>query len=134
MRMDLGEKPGLHLLGDFDFLSGAAFVLELLSQGAAMRFDAAGKFVKAGKPEEVAVGILKACVDSSPGGNLWRKLEADTASLPLLILAIDVFGNEPNAGLGANEFLGIIIGLEEGQAEVGASIGGTNLDPSLAVV
>ncbi len=54
--MDLREQAGLELLGDFQFLSRAAFSFELLGEGAAMSFDAARSSSKPTSPKEFPSG------------------------------------------------------------------------------
>ncbi len=80
--MNLGKKASLHLLGDFDFLRGAAFGFELLRQSAALGLDAACQFVESSESESIAVGIAEMGMDSSPCRNLRRELEIDARRLP----------------------------------------------------
>ena len=102
--MDLREQAGLDLLSDFQFLDGAAFVFELLGEGAAMGLDAAREFVESDQSEGVSVGIFKAGMNSTPPGSLGWELEVDSAFAPLFVLARKVFGNEVDVGWAADEF------------------------------
>jgi hypothetical protein len=109
--MDLGEQARLELLGNFQFLSGAAFGFEFLSEGATMSFDAAGEFVEADEAEGVSVGIFKARMNSAPGRNLGWKLEVDAAFAPLFVLSREVFGDEVDIGWTADKFSGSLPGM-----------------------
>src|SRR5207247_10590341 len=50
----LREETGLDLLGDFDFLRGAAFGFQLLGKGAALRFDRVSHFVETHQRKGIA--------------------------------------------------------------------------------
>jgi len=131
--MDLRKETRLHLLGDFDFLGGTALGLQLFGKSAPLRVDAAGEFIKSGEAEGVSVGIFKARVDSAPGGGLRWKLEANSPVFPFVIFAVDVFGNEPDARLAADELFHVRTGIDGRKTEVGVAIRRRHLDPASTV-
>ncbi len=114
--MDLREQAGLDLLGDFQFLGGAAFGFKFLGEGAAMSFDAAREFVEADQSEGVSIGIFKAGMNSAPSGSLGWELEVDAPFAPLFVLAREVFGNEVDVGWAADEFLRLASGQRQRNA------------------
>lgn len=67
-RQSLGEEAGLHLLGDFEFLSSAALGFEFLGRGAALGFNGVSDFVETDEGERVAVGIFETGEDTAPDG------------------------------------------------------------------
>ena len=131
--VNLRKQACLDLLGDFDFLRGATLRFEFLGQSPALRFYGAGEFVESSEAEAVAVRIFEASVNPSPGRNLRRELKLHTAGIPLRILAVDVFGNEPRARLGADELGSVVVRLEKGQAEMGIAVRRGNFNPSASI-
>ncbi len=103
LRMHLGEEASLHLPGDLNFLSGAALGLIFLSQRPPFGLHAACEFVESCKAERVPIRVFKARVNAAPGRDLRWETEANAARHPLLILAVHVFGYEPDARFLADE-------------------------------
>ena len=132
-RADLRKQARLHLFGDFDFLSSAAFGLVFLSESTPLGFHAPGEFVEASKTERVAVGIFETGVDSSPLGNVWRIEEVNAAGAPFVVFARYVFGDEPNDSLLVNERLDVGLGFGERQADVCIAVGGSDFNPASPV-
>ena len=69
----LGEESGLHLLGDLQFLSGAAFGFKLLRCGAPLCLHRLGHFVEAHQREGIFVDILEAGKNSAPNRRLFAQ-------------------------------------------------------------
>src|SRR5579872_2096633 len=130
---DLREQARLHLFGDFDFLSGAAFGLVFLSESTPLGFHAPGEFVEAGKTERVPVGIFETGVDSSPLGNVGRIEEVNAAGAPFGVFARYVFGDEPNDSLLVNQRLEVGPGFGERQSDVCVTVGGRDFNPASPV-
>jgi len=130
----LREEPGLNLLGDFDFLGGAALGFDLQSKSSPLCFDAAREFVEPGKSEAVSVRIFKTGMNAAPHRDLRRISEFHASRLPLLILAVDVFRNKPDARLWPYEFFRVVLGLKQSEAQVRVAIRRADLDPALAVL
>lgn len=74
-----------------------------MSQRSALGLYATREFVESCKAERVPVRVFKACVNAAPGRNLRWETEVNAACPPFLVLAVDVFGNEPDAGFLAYE-------------------------------
>ena len=68
------KKPGLHLLRDSEFLSSAAFGLDLLGNGPPLGLDGMRNLVETDKRERVAVGILETGEDAAPNRRVLRGL------------------------------------------------------------
>jgi hypothetical protein len=58
----------------------------------------------------------------------------DAAGLPLLILAVHVLGDKPDARLGTDKLFGIILGLEKGEAQMRVAIGWGDFNPPPAIL
>src|SRR5229473_1915572 len=70
--LSLREETSLDLLGNFEFLNGAAFGLQSPGKGAALRFDGLGHLVETNKRKGIAVGILEAGEDAAPNWSVLR--------------------------------------------------------------
>src|SRR5712692_10895408 len=75
-REGLREQPGLHVLGDFEFVRGAALGFLLFGDDATLRFHGMGELVEADQREGVAVDIAEAGNDSSPGRRFFAEANA----------------------------------------------------------
>src|SRR5215831_15478383 len=93
LRMHLRKKSSLHLLGDLNFLGGAAFGLTLPGQNLAFGLYPASEFVEPGKSERVPIRIFKAGVNAAPRRNLRRETESNSARPPFIVFAVHVFGD-----------------------------------------
>src|SRR5260370_355031 len=127
-RLRLGKETSLDLLGNFDFLRGAAFGFQPPGEGAALRFDGVGYLIEADQRKGIAVGILEASKDAAPnrsglcagrGGvhrlrsahlhlilealEAWREVEANSVLGPFAVLGNHIFGDEGDRGRPANE-------------------------------
>ena len=87
----LREEAGLDLFGDLEFLSCAAFGLDLLRGEQALLFDLAGELVGADEFKGVAVDVLEASVGCAEECLLGRLVKADALSAPELVGGVDVF-------------------------------------------
>ena len=116
-REGLGEEAGLNLLGDLELLGGAAFGLDFLGCDLALLLDLAGELVGADEFEAVAVDVLEAGEGDSEDGLLRRLMKVDAMALPELVGGVDVFGDEADLGVAADEavFLGAGFGSDEGE-------------------
>jgi len=152
----LWKQPGLHLLGNFQFLGGVAFGILTIGDGAALRLDGMSDFVKTDEGKRIAVGIAKAAEHGAPdwrsmirgiGGiirerrlRLQSMLEApkprvgkkmDAALAPFAEFGEHVFGNEGDVG-GAADLLKLLgVGARDDEREVGGTVGRTDDDPGL---
>jgi len=61
------------VLGDFEFVRGAAFGFLFLDNGAALRFHGVGELIEADQRERVAIDIAKARDDSAPDGRFFAE-------------------------------------------------------------
>ena len=153
LRKSLRKQARLDLLGDFDFLGGAAFGFEALSLDPSLGFDGVGNFIEADQGEDVAVGIAEAAEDTAPDGR-WgagrlafagiARLDADAVlkafkariarelhatSDPFTKFTGNIFGHERDVRVAANEleFDGIACG--RGECEIGVAVGRGNDGP-----
>src|SRR5467141_2986532 len=118
-RLRLREKPGLDLLGNFDFLPSAAFGIQPLGKSAALGFDGVGDLVETHQRKGIAVKILETGKDPTPDWGVLcagsggvcgirsanahlilealqsrRKLETNAALAPFAVLRDYVFGHK----------------------------------------
>src|SRR5258708_1171210 len=147
-RLRLGKETSLDLLGNFDFLRGAAFGFQPPGEGAALRFDGVGYLIEADQRKGIAVGILEARKDAAPnrsglcagrGGvhrlrsahlhlileafEAWREVEANSVLGPFAVLGNHIFGDEGDRGGPANELALFRAGLRRDESEVRGAVG-----------
>ena len=65
-REGLGEESRLHLFGDLQFVSGAAFGFKFRRRSAPLRFHRLGHFIEAHQREGIPVDIFEAGKYSAP--------------------------------------------------------------------
>ena len=148
LREVLREEARLDPRGNFDFLRGAVLGVEALLLGAALGFDSLGDFIEAHEREEVSVWVAEAAEDASPDGaggivrgigmfaivrqDAYAMLEAlearrageiYAAGAPFAEFGGDVFGDESNVGVAADEFVVGGIGVGSGKGEIGLTVG-----------
>ena len=126
-RKRLREEARLDLLGDFEFLSGTALLLDLFLSRAALLFDGVSDLVETEECEGVAVGVAKARYGAAPDGTLFADDdafgagslrfvvanavearsadEANASAGPFADASGDIFRDENDVGGAADEFL-----------------------------
>jgi hypothetical protein len=129
-RQGLGEEAGLDLAGDLEFLRGAAVGLDLRRCSLAFLLNFAGKLVGADQLEAVAVDILKAG-EGDPEDSLLRRLvKTHTVPLPELVGGVDVFGDEADLGVAADEMVFFGAGFGSDEREDGLTVRRRDRDPA----
>ena len=78
-RESLREEAGLDVLGDFEFVGGAALGFLLCYDNAALLFHRVGQLVEADEREGIAVDIAEAGDDSAPDGSFFAEEHAVSA-------------------------------------------------------
>jgi hypothetical protein len=132
--LELGEclrkKPSLNALGNVDFLSDTALGLLLFCGRPALCFNLANEVVAADQGEGVSVHVVEAGEDSSPEGGLGGMVKSHPATLPLLKLGHDIFGDEYGVPGAANQLVifGVSPGADEGQYST--AVRGSDGDPT----
>jgi len=124
---------------------------------AALGLDGVGYLVEADQREEIAVGILEAAENAAPDGRrllLWsgrigravgfdaralgepleagRTGELDAAGAPLAELGHDVFGDERDVGVAADELVVGGVAGRNGEDQVGVAVGRRDHGPGTA--
>ena len=156
LRKSLGKQARLDLLGDFDFLGGAAFGFEALCLGPMLGFDGVGDFIEADQGEGVAVRIAETAENAAPDGRcaagglafgaiavldadaMLETFEARIARElhatgdPFAEFAGNIFGHKRDVRVAADEleFGGIACG--RGECEIGVTVGRGDDDPGAA--
>jgi len=125
----LREETGLHLLGNFEFLSSTALGFQLFGDSAAMCFDLVSDFIEADEGEGIAVRILEPSKNTTPNGRGFgcgrgrflgmprehldtmlqaakarSDLERNATAAPVAELGKDILGDEGDLGVAADEF------------------------------
>ena len=118
LRQDLGKQPRLHLLCDFEFMSGAPLGFQLCRDSTPPSFNGPADFIKTHQRKGVVVKVLKAGKYSAPhrrlvsekqrllgnaGGRLlqifnapqpWRVMKPDSALSPFAVFGGNIFSNK----------------------------------------
>src|SRR5262249_28068069 len=112
----LGEETGLNLLGDLEFLGGAAIGLNLFCGDSPLLLDLAGELVGTDKLEAVSIDVLKAGEGYAEDGLLGWLVKAHALLVPEFIGGVDVFRDEADLGVAADEavFVGAGFGRDKG--------------------
>lgn len=156
-RTDLREKAALDFVGDFEFLSGAAFGIELGGGGPTLGFEGMGHFVEADDGKDVTVHVAKTRDDAAPDGRLgaedggvglrWTRalleivfealeagsgVKADAALGPFLKFSYDIFSDEHDVGRTADELVFGSGWFRNDEGENRGTVGRSNSDEAFA--
>ena len=137
------KEARLHLFGDFQFLNVAALRFLPFSDGATFGFDGVGDFVEADERVDVVVGILEARENAAPDGGRFSffcigrmhlravthvaktrvDVEHNAAAAPLLKFREDVFGDESDLRVAADEFDLLRFGIRRDEGNIAGAVG-----------
>jgi hypothetical protein len=140
-RQCLWEKPGLYQPCNFQFLGGAAFRFQLLSDSAALRLQRPADVVESHQRKRVAVDVLETREHAAPNRRLLggrgvrmrldppqarRIAKMNPALVPFAVLGDDIFGEKNDRRGPADEFVVLRIGSGRDQPEHRSSVGRGN--------
>ena len=154
-RQSLREKPGLHLLCNFQFLCEAAFRIQLLNSALSLSFNCPVDHIKAHQCKRVSVQIREPGEYSAPnrrlcGCRFLRRMRGRHVPLifdpsqagcvekpnpspsPFFKLRNHILGNENNSGCPADELVLIGVRRRRDQGKDRTAVGRRNRYPAVA--